>query len=31
ALHGHKVTLDEEEDQYGLIMRRSGGLRHQTA
>ncbi|KAK7945738.1 hypothetical protein WMY93_001466 [Mugilogobius chulae] len=28
ALHGHKVTLDEEEDQYGLILRRSGTLRH---
>ncbi|XP_072297419.1 uncharacterized protein [Eucyclogobius newberryi] len=29
ALHGHKVTLDEE-DHYGLIIRRSGALRHRT-
>lgn len=30
ALHGHKVAPDEEEDKYGLIVRRSGALRHRT-
>lgn len=29
VLHGHRVSSDEEDDEYGLIVRRSG-VRHRT-
>lgn len=30
ALHGHGVAFGEEEDEFGLAVRRSGALRHRT-
>lgn len=30
ALHGYKASPDEEEDEYGLIMRRHRALRYRT-